>query len=74
MDNSFGGMPEDEFFLGYDAMIDEDDPDSINYDPREHSGYKSNGNSNRTYYGGGCCCIALLPILFIFVAILLLII
>ena len=36
MDNSFGGMSEEEFFLGWDAMIDEDDPDSINYDPWEH--------------------------------------
>lgn len=59
MDNSFGGMSDDEFFLGYDAMIPEDDPDSINYDPREHSGF----NSSRAYYGGGCCYIAVISIL-----------
>ena len=66
MDNSFGGMSDDEFFLGYDAMIPEDDPDSINYDPREHRG----SNSGRTYDGGGCCCIAILPILIIVIAVL----
>ena len=60
MDNSFGGMSEDDFFLGYDAMIDEDDPDSINYNAQKHiSGHRE------TYYGGGCCCVALLPVLII---------
>lgn len=58
MDNSFGGMSEDDFFLGYDAMIDEDDPDSINYDERKHSRCHRD-----TYYSGGCCCVALLPVL-----------
>ena len=63
MDDSFGGMSADEFFLGYDAMIPEDDPDSINYDPREHD----ESNIGRgTFYsggGGGCCCVALLLVL-----------
>ena len=58
MDNTFGGMSEDEFFLGYDAMIDEDDPDSINYDERKHSsGYRN------THYSGGCCCVVLIAVL-----------
>ena len=66
MDNdSFGGMSEEEFFLGYDAMIDEDDPDSINYDAREHR-----GGYNYIYAsGGGCRCIAILPILLVVVII-----
>ncbi len=66
MDDSFGGMSDDEFFLGYDAMIPEDEPDSINYDPREHRG----SNNSKAYYGGGCCCIAILPILIIIIAML----
>lgn len=66
MDDSFGGMSDDEFFLGYDAMIPEDDPDSINYDSREYRG----SNNSRAYYGGGCCCIAVLPILIIVIAVL----
>ena len=32
MDDSFGGMADDEFFLGYDAMIPEDDPYNYYYD------------------------------------------
>ena len=60
MDNSFGGMSDDVFFLGYDAMIPEDDPDSINYDSREFRGSNSKG-----YYSGGCCCIAVLTIIVI---------
>ena len=66
MGNSFGGMSDDEFFLGDDTMIDEDDLDSINYDPREYSG----SNNNRAYYGGGYCCVAILPILIIVVVVL----
>ena len=58
MDNSFGGMSDDEFFLGYDVMIPEDDPDSINYDLKE-----SARDYRGSYQRGSCCCIALLPIL-----------
>ena len=67
MDNSFGGMPEEEFFLGYDAMIDEDDTDSINNEPRDSKrGHRGSQQS------GSCCCIALLPVLLLVLFILIL--
>ena len=74
MDNSFGGMSEEEFFLGHDAMIDEDDPNSINYDT-DNSNYSLrkyiDSGDSRSYYGGGCCCIVLVPIIVIIMLILL---